>query len=67
MDVDISDVKSELKDWHGDYDFETEDYGSLEAILNEMEYFKFDKPYYDHIYGDIDNDYLNELTRDRLS
>ena len=67
LDVDISEVKSELKEWNDDYDFDTEYYGSLEAILSEMEYFNFDKPYYDHIYGNMDDDYLNEITRDRLS
>jgi hypothetical protein len=65
--IDFKEVEQFLIDDYGEYDFEEEKYGSLFYILREMEYFDFRKPYYDHIYGSIDDSILNEYTRDKLN
>jgi len=67
VDIDLSEIKSTLKEWYGEYEFETENYGSLESILSEKDYFEFNTPDYSYTYGTIDYSYLNEITRDRLS
>jgi hypothetical protein len=63
LDFDMDDVKNFLS--NDEYEFNDTTYGSLETILQEMEFFDIDKPYYD-ISGTIDDDYLNELIQDRL-
>jgi hypothetical protein len=60
------DIEQFLIDSYGEYDFEDEYYGYLFSILKEMDFFKFRKPNYDYIYGDIDKETLNEYTQDRL-
>lgn len=67
LDVDINDVKHFLKESYGDYEFDQENYGNLQSILNEMEYFDIDTPDYNYLYGTIDEDYLNEYTQNRLA
>lgn len=64
--LDFSNVESFLQDEYDEYDFETSNYGDLLHILKEMEYFEFDTPDYNNVYGDIDNDMLNEITVDKL-
>jgi hypothetical protein len=66
LNISWSDIKSELKGLYGEYEFEDTNYGNLQAILNEIEYFKFKKPYYDYISGSIDKETLNEYTVNRL-
>ena len=63
---DFSEAEESLKESYGDYEFVEENFGSLFNILKDMEYFKFRKPDYDHIYGDIDKGTLNEYTQNRL-
>lgn len=65
--VDFDKVKEHLEDDYDEYDFETGNYGDLQSILKEMDYFEFDTPNYSYISGDIDNDLLNEYTRDKLN
>jgi hypothetical protein len=67
LDVDIEDVKYFLNECYGEYEFEQENYGNLQSVLNDMEYFDIDTPDYNYIYGTIDNDMLNEYTQNRLS
>lgn len=64
--LDFNNVESFLQDEYNEYDFETSNYGDLLHILKEMEYFEFDTPDYNYIYGSIDNDMLNEITVDKL-
>lgn len=62
-----SDIQNELESWDDKYSFVEAKYGSLYHVLHEMEYFNFRVPDYDHIYGSIDDDTLNEYTQNRLS
>jgi hypothetical protein len=66
-DLDWDDIEVFLKDDYDEYDFETAKYGNLISILKEKDYFEFRTPNYNYISGDIDYDYLNEITRDRLN
>lgn len=63
----IDEVEEYLVDTYGEFDFDTEDFGFMLPILKDMEKFDFRTPNYDHIYGTIDNDVLNELTINRLN
>lgn len=63
----IDEVEEHLVDTYGEFDFDTEDFGFMLPILKDMEKFDFRTPNYDHIYGTIDNDVLNELTINRLN
>ena len=66
LDFDMDEVKEFLEGDYNKYDFTSENYGSLKYVLKEMEFFDMKEPYYSN-YGDIDKEYLNEITRDRLS
>jgi len=66
MDIDWVDIESRLKDEYGDFDFDTENYGSLLYILKEYEYFDFRVPDYDRLSGSIDDDIMNEYIQNRL-
>ena len=59
-------IKKHLIECYGEYDFNTEDFGSLASILKDMEYFNFKQRDYDRIYADFDNETLNEFTQSRL-
>jgi len=65
----LSSIDDYLKEQYDEYDFETEDYGSIQTILNDMGYFEnFREPDYDNVYGgSIDDSFLNEITRERLN
>ena len=65
LDFDMDQVKEFLENEYTKYDFTDESYGSLMTILREMDFFYMNEPYYPD-YGDIDKEYLNEITRDRL-
>jgi len=64
--VDFNEISDNLKNWYGEYDFDTEDYGDLYFLLNERGFFNFRTPDYNYIYGDIDKSVLNECTQNRL-
>ena len=66
LDFDMAEVKAFLESDYSKYDFTSENYGSLVHVLREMEFFDIKEPYYPD-YGTIDKEYLNEITRDRLS
>jgi hypothetical protein len=65
LDFDIGEVKKFFSD-ADEYNFEDGDYGDLESVLREMEFFDIDKPYYDNISGSINNEYLNECIQNHL-
>lgn len=68
LNINLDDVESFLKDQYSKYNYSEESYGDLISILKEMEFFDFDAPDYHYIgNGGIEDDYLNEITRDRLS
>jgi hypothetical protein len=66
LNISWSEIKSELEGLYNKFEFEDCNYGNLQYILNEIEYFNFKKPYYDYISGSIDKDTLNEYTVNRL-
>jgi len=66
VNVDFNDIDYYLKDLYGEYEFEEESFGSLYHILNEMDFFEFSVPDYRYIYNSIDDDELNDITRNRL-
>lgn len=66
LNISLSEIEDQLKEWLGEYEFEDGPYGSIYEILNEMDYFKFQKPDYHYISGSIDNNTLNECTQDKL-
>ena len=66
VNINFDKVEQWLKDDYGNYEFLQENYGSLLHILREMEFFDFRAPDYNYIYGDMDYEFLNEMTRDRL-
>jgi len=67
LNITFKQVEEWFEENYGEYNFDEGGFGSLSYVLKEMEYFDFKKPYYDHINGSIDDDLLNEFTRDRLS
>jgi len=68
LDFDMKEVEKFLEYEYNKYNFTDETYGNLVQILKEMEFFDFKAPNYDYIgSGDIDDEYLNEMTRDRLN
>lgn len=66
LNISWSEIKSELKGLYGEFEFEDINYGNLQYILNEIEYFNFKKPYYDYLSGSIDKEVLNDYTINRL-
>ena len=65
LDFDLNEIETFLR--YNKYNFIDESYGNLMSILKEMEFFDFDAP--DYRYNDngwIDNNFLNEITVDRL-
>lgn len=66
LDFSMNDVEKHLKYHYAKYDFVDESFGDLFQVLRDMEFFDFKVPYYDNISGDIDNDLLNEFTREQL-
>jgi hypothetical protein len=65
--IDWNKVETFLEEEYEEYDFETKKFGDLLNILKEMEFFEFKTPYYNHIYGDITNELLNEYTIEKLN
>jgi hypothetical protein len=65
LNFDMDDVETFLKNEYNEYDFIDENYGDLIYVLKEMDFFNF-KINYDNSGGLIDEEYLNEITRDRL-
>lgn len=67
LNFNIKDIEAFLRDEYAKYDFIDETYGSLKTVLQGMEFFDVKFPDYDYIgNGSIDDDYLNEMTRERL-
>lgn len=65
---DFNDIGYKLKEQYGEYEFEEESYGSLYHILKEFEYFdNFREPDYRYLSVSMDDEILNNITRDRLN
>lgn len=62
----INEVEDYLKDFD-EFVFNSAAYGSLLYILREMGKFDIRFPDLDNIYATIDDDFLNDVTQDRLS
>lgn len=66
LNITFKQIEEWFEECYGEFNFDEGGFGSLLYVLKEMEYFDFKKPYYDHISGSIDDDLLNEFTRNRL-
>jgi len=66
LNIDWEDVKKNLRDTYGEYEFEETSFGNLYHVLNDMDFFNFKKPNYKYLDGDIDKNDLNEDTQNRL-
>ncbi len=67
LDFNMKDVKHYLRETYNNYEYVEGTFGDLVYVLKEMDFFDFRTPDYNYINGSIDESYLNEITRDRLS
>lgn len=62
----LDNVEKFLREEYKEYEYTDETYGNVFYVLREMEYFDFDTPDYNYIYGDIDKSVINDYTQSRL-